>query len=154
MLLTVLSSISDHASLLCKLCPEKPPTLVKVVSYRKYKLIDTESFENDLASSVLCQDHTSSLAETSTDDVDKLVADYNNTLSALIDKYAPLKSKTVNTRPSVPWYTAEICAAKRLRRKAKRKWSIFLYYLLHFLLLHTFFEVNKIRKKWRRARYR
>ena len=99
LLLTVLSSISDHASLLCKLCPEKPPTLV---SYRKYKLIDTESFENDLASSVLCQDHTSSLAETSTDDVDKLVADYNNTLSTLIDKYAPLKSKTVNTRPSVP----------------------------------------------------
>ena len=54
--------------------------------------------------------------------VDKLAKDYNSTLRKLIDCHAPLKSKTVKARPSVPWYTAEIGAAKRLRRKAERRW--------------------------------
>ena len=40
----------------------------------------------------------------------------------LIDCHAPLQSKTVKARPSVPWYTAEIGAAQRLRRKAERRW--------------------------------
>ena len=40
----------------------------------------------------------------------------------LIDCHALLKSKTVKARPFVPWYTAEIGAAKRLRRKAERQW--------------------------------
>ena len=30
--------------------------------------------------------------------------------------------KRVRSRPSVPWYTAEISAAKRLRRNAERLW--------------------------------
>lgn len=59
---------------------------------------------------------------TSTEDLNKIVADYNSTLSNLLNHHAPLKSKTVRKRPSVPWYTAEIGAAKRLRRKAERKW--------------------------------
>ena len=40
----------------------------------------------------------------------------------LIDCHAPLKSKTVKARPSVPWYTAEIGAAKRRRGKTERWW--------------------------------
>ena len=54
--------------------------------------------------------------------VDKLAKDYNSTLRMLIDCHALLKSKTVKARLSVPWYTAEIGAAKRLRRKAERRW--------------------------------
>ena len=40
----------------------------------------------------------------------------------LIDCHAPLKSKTVKARPSVPWYISEIGAAKCLQRKAERRW--------------------------------
>ena len=54
--------------------------------------------------------------------VDKLAKDYNSTLRMLIDCHAPLKSKTVKARPSVPWYISEIGAAKCLRRKAERRW--------------------------------
>ena len=54
--------------------------------------------------------------------MNRLVADYNSTLSNLLSHHAPLKPNTVRKRPSVPWYTAEIDAAKRLRRKAERKW--------------------------------
>ena len=54
--------------------------------------------------------------------MNKLVADYKSTLSKLLNHHAPLNSKTIRKRPSVPWYTAEIGAAKRFRRKAERKW--------------------------------
>ena len=70
----------------------------------------------------LCQRLRDGHFITSTEDLNRLVADYNSTLSNLLNHHAPLKSKTVGKRPSVPWYTAEIGAAKRLRRKAERKW--------------------------------
>ena len=39
-----------------------------------------------------------------------------------LNHQAPLISKTITTRPAVPWYNDEIKCAKRLRRKAERKW--------------------------------
>lgn len=36
--------------------------------------------------------------------------------------HAPLKTKTLRARPRVPWYNADIDAAKRIRRKAERRW--------------------------------
>ena len=78
-----------------------------------------ESFKRDLDSSSLCQ---STPTVISGEELDELTRDYNNTLSALVDCHAPLKSKRVRSRPSVPWYTAEINAAKKLRRKAEKRW--------------------------------
>ena len=54
--------------------------------------------------------------------MDALVRRYNTTLSKVIYCHDPLKTKTVNVRPAVPWYNDEIKAAKRLRRKAERTW--------------------------------
>ena len=70
----------------------------------------------------LCQRLPDGHFITSTEDLNKFVADYNSTLSNLLNHHAPLKSKTVRKHPLVPCYTAEIGAAKRLRRKAERKW--------------------------------
>ena len=36
--------------------------------------------------------------------------------------HAPRKTKTVRTRTSTPWYSAEICAARKLKRKLEKKW--------------------------------
>ena len=49
--------IIDHASVCCRLIPEKPLTVEKLVTYmyRKYQSIDMESFKNDLVTSSLCQ---------------------------------------------------------------------------------------------------
>ena len=110
--------ISDHASVCCRLIPEKPPAVEKLVTYRKYRSIDMESFKNDLVTS-LCQPPLTT--ETPVYGVDKLAKDYNSTLRMLIDCHAPLKSKTVKARPSVPWYAAEIGVVERLRRKAERR---------------------------------
>ena len=111
--------LSDHASVCCKLASQRSPLLDKVITFRKYKGIDLESFKRDLDSSSPCQGSPSVI---SGEGLDELARNYNNTLSALVDRHAPLKSKRVRSRPSFPWYTAEINAAKNLRRKAERRW--------------------------------
>ena len=92
---TVDGYISDHASVCCKLLPEKPPAEEKVITYWKYKSIDLESFKGDLEASLLRQDDRT--VETSAEAIN-----YNFTFSALIDCHAPMKTKRVRSRPSVP----------------------------------------------------
>ena len=64
----------------------------------------------------------SDLCQNTPDDLESLVACYNNTLKTTLDKHAPLKSKTVTIRPSVPWFSEKIKEAKRQKRKAEDKW--------------------------------
>ena len=54
--------------------------------------------------------------------LDDLVACYNSTLSSLIKSHAPLQTRTVVSRPRLPWFNDSIKAAIRERRKAERKW--------------------------------
>ena len=68
----------------------------------------------DLSASRLCQDPPSEPV--------KLVDCYNTTLAGLLDRHAPLITKTVTVRLQVPWYSEEIHEAKRARRRAERKW--------------------------------
>ena len=56
------------------------------------------------------------------DNADDLTEQYNKTLSIILDKHAPILSKTVRVRPAVPWYGNEIREAKRERRRRERKW--------------------------------
>ena len=67
--------ISDHASVCCRLIPEKPPAVEKLVTYRKYQSRDMESFKNDLVTSSLCQPPLT--METPVYGVDKLAKYYN-----------------------------------------------------------------------------
>ena len=54
------------------------------------------------------------------DNVNELVELYNSTLSSLLDKHAPLITKSV--RNTNPWYTPELRKLKAACRKAERKW--------------------------------
>ena len=56
-------------------------------------------------------------------DAEKLVDIYNDELSLLLDKHAPLLKKTIVLRPSCPWYTDELHSKKHLKRKLERKWK-------------------------------
>ena len=76
--------------------------------------MDVESVNADLAESDLCRNPP--------DDLDELVACYNSTLRAVMDKHAPVQTHTIVVRPRVPWYTDDIRQAKKERRKAERKW--------------------------------
>lgn len=100
---------SDHMTILFELIISKPPPSKKSVSYRSIKSVNVTDLTADLAASKLCQDTPTQL--------DPLVSCYNNTLSAILDRHAPLKSRTVTYRLTVPWYNQEIKLAKKERKK-------------------------------------
>lgn len=79
--------ISDHAAVLCSLHSDKPSLTAKNVSYGKLKAINLDSLNEDLAASKLCQD--------SPEELEELVACYNDTLKRILDKHAPLKTRTI-----------------------------------------------------------
>ena len=91
---------SDHCLVLFSINSSKPQLSRKEVSYGKTKAINATAFMEDLSASRLCQDPPSQL-------------DKHITLAELLDRYAPLKTKTVTVRPQVPWYSDEIREAKR-----------------------------------------
>ena len=86
------------------------------LSFRKFKSVDVDSLNDDLAKSDLWKNPP--------DDLEELVISYNKTLKAVFDKHAPVKTRTIVVRPRVPWYTDEIQHAKRERRKAERRWRL------------------------------
>jgi hypothetical protein len=92
----------------------KPLPSKKCVTYRTLKPINITSFMTDLGESKLCLDAPKQF--------DSLVCCYDNTLSAVLDRHAPLKRRIVTSRAMVPWYDGEIKLAKKERRKAVRKW--------------------------------
>ena len=82
--------VSDHASVLCQLDSVKPCTAVKEISYRQLKSIDMDALRADLTTSELCTNVFT--------DLDMMVTCYNSTPLWLLDKYAPLRTKSVANR--------------------------------------------------------
>ena len=87
-----------------------PKSCIK--SFRRIDSIDVEQFCSDIDNSPLIQ--------TPPFDVNELVKLYNSTLSDLLDKHAPLISKTV--KESNPWFTPDLKRLKAACRRAERKW--------------------------------
>ena len=53
-----------------------------------------------------------------------LVYLYNDSLMCLLDKHAPMKTKTFVQRATVPWYNQAIQATKRDRRRMEQLWNV------------------------------
>ncbi|EDO47934.1 predicted protein, partial [Nematostella vectensis] len=81
------SYFSDHCISFFAINVSMPEFSRKKVSFRKVKAIDTTAFMSDLSASELCQDPPSEIVQ--------LVDCYNKTLAELLDRHAPLKTKTV-----------------------------------------------------------
>lgn len=107
--------LCDHASVLCKLNTSKPRHVVKEVSYRQLKVTDSDELRAELRNSDLCTREFT--------DLNELSSCYSSILSSLLNKYAPLKRKTLASRQRVPWFNSEIKSAVRARRKKERKWQ-------------------------------
>ena len=82
------------------------------VSFRKIAQIDINNFCHDISNSPLYF--------VTTDDVNEMVALYNDTLSNLLDLHAPLITK--QARHTNPWFTPDLKKRKAACRKAERKW--------------------------------
>ncbi len=107
--------VSDHSFVECRVSSiTKPPVLGKELSCRNLRSIDIEQFKQDILSSDLCN--------TEWTDVNDAAQCYNQTLSGLLDKHAPVCNKTVVSHPGVSWYSKELKSVKVQRRKAERTW--------------------------------
>ena len=90
------SFIADHAAIHCSLQLAKPPLPSEEQMYRKTKSIDHIAFAQDLMDSALIQ--------TLATDLDGLILQYNDVLSGILEKHAPLKKRTVCIRPNSTWH--------------------------------------------------
>ena len=104
---------SDHLTVLTTLRATKPAITSEELVYRKIKSADLDTFRNDLAVSELCQETHK--------EFNALVECYKKTLTYVLDKHAPLQRTIIHQRQRVPWYSDQILATKRMRRKAERK---------------------------------
>ena len=107
---------SDHYVILFDLCLLNGITRTKEISYRKIKNINTEELQTDI--------YVSNIHNRKPDtDVETLTNMYNDTLRRLINIHAPIKTKKVSKRRRLPWFTDEIAAAIRLRRRLEKCWK-------------------------------
>lgn len=102
--------ISDHFIIQCPIGFPRPALSCKELTFRKLKNIDIVEFSADIASSMLC-------ASVDCDNIDALSDCFNMTLTDILDKHAPLKTRIMINRPRTPWFNDGI---KQLKRKCRR----------------------------------
>jgi exonuclease III len=108
------AALSDHSPVLIQIPFHQPSSIKQTFTFQKINKIDSELFKLDIAQSDLCK--------SSSEDVSVLLGQYNQTLSNILEKHAPLVKKTVKMRPQAQWYTKEIRLAKQSRRRAESRW--------------------------------
>ena len=124
-----LISPSDHFPIFTSLSisPPTPPPLTEHF-FRCIKSINMNKFIHDI--------HTSILISHPPNNLHDLVDCYNKTLSDLLNKHAPLKSKLFRPKPSNPWFSPTLAKLKSTRRHLEKIWSSS-HSLLHLKLLRS-----------------
>jgi endonuclease/exonuclease/phosphatase family metal-dependent hydrolase len=109
------TSPSDHTPILTKLdCSATFTNILRQYTFRRINRINLDNFVADLQATSLIVNPPSTL--------DALVSSYNETLQNLLDKYAPLLTKTLSNRQRDPWFTSDLQQLKRKRRHLERNW--------------------------------
>jgi len=112
---TVSDGLSDHHTVIADLKVSITPAVSKHnVFYRSIYRIDIAALMTDILKSDLIthpKKHVSDMYE-----------QYYQVLKALLNKHAPIKSKSVSQKPPAPWMTPEIIKSKRRRRYLERVW--------------------------------
>lgn len=106
--------ISDHMFVHCNINIPRPPLKESSISFRRLKSIPAQELRSDLV------DITSRLMLEN--DVHTLANEYNQGLNKVLDKHAPVMTKSFVERPRIPWFDDELRSLKRKRRKAERIW--------------------------------
>lgn len=107
--------LSDHSTVMFDLPTVKPSLPKRCITYRDFKSLKLECLKNDI--------RCSALSQCTANTVDEQTDLYNNTLSNLIEKHAPLKTRTLTIRPLAPWYCNKIHAMRKAKRKAEKLWK-------------------------------
>ena len=108
-------SPSDHFPIFASLTISPlPPAPMTQFSFRCIKSISITKFSRDISKSRLITHQPTNLSH--------LVETYNRTLSSLIDKHAPLKTKTIRAKPLNKWFTPALSNLKSVCRHLERIW--------------------------------
>ena len=111
------AGLSDHKGLVCTLAVPRPPPRSRMVTSRNLKAVSQPDFRSDVKAFI-------STAGEDLSDVllPDLVDTYDNGLRRILDKHAPFVSRCVRDRASAPWLTEKVRDARRIRRRAERRW--------------------------------
>ena len=107
------TALSDLRTVFCSLSLRKPGRAKQQVTSRNLRRIDPTRFQTDVSQVA------SSLAECPDSE---LLVKFNAALRNVLDRHAPLVTRTVTVRPSAPLITEEVKPAKCNLRKAERQW--------------------------------
>ena len=106
---------SDHMPVYSKLQVCKPALKRSHITFRKIGSINKKLLRDEISEADLCINLLSY-------NLDGLVNAYNNTLKSALDHHAPVITKTIVKRPTVPWFNDGVKSAKKEKRRAERKW--------------------------------
>ena len=106
--------ISDLLAVFCNLSLKKPQFRKKVISTRKLRSLDTDSFYEDVRNSSLVQEQPT--------DLDSAVDQYDHGLRMLLDQYALARKRLVTIRLVAPWHSLIVATEKQKRCRLQRKW--------------------------------
>jgi hypothetical protein len=107
-------SVSDHFPIYCTLQLRVPKAESRWVSYRAFKKVDQTEFSADVLRAFTLNNDA--------DSPDSLADRYNEAMSRVVDKHAPLKVASVPVRYCAEWYNDSLRHAKQERRQAERRW--------------------------------
>ena len=85
----------------------------RTISYRS-KDVDMTKFSEDVKERLQSLNHTTDLKET--------INVYNSSLSELVNKHAPVLTKTISIASHAPWFDAEYVSLRKSRRKAEKRY--------------------------------
>ncbi len=91
---------SDHFVTSCYLNISRPDAVKHKISFRKLHQIDIVCFKSDIMKL--------QLNATTASDIDSGFANYNSTLSQLLNVHALLVTRSITLRPHAPWYDKEL----------------------------------------------
>ena len=106
--------ISDHFIIQYPIGFSRPALSYKKLTFRKLKNIDIAAFSADIASSMLC-------ASVHQENIDAFSDCFNKILTDILDKFAPLKTRTIVNRPKVPWFHDDIKQLRCQRRRLEKR---------------------------------
>ena len=104
----------DHYVITFTISARKPAKQRKQLQFRRLRQISLPVLKQDITLWMGDFNHDAPASDMATA--------YNSGLLEIIDRLAPLCTKTVTLRPHAPWYTDELRDEKRRRRSAERLW--------------------------------
>ncbi|XP_060563505.1 uncharacterized protein LOC132722906, partial [Ruditapes philippinarum] len=135
--------LRDHFAVTFDVKASKPAPVRKLVSYRKLRAIDIDSFRDDIRKMEFFN------KECIPSDIDGFMMEYSDSLTSILDKHAPIINKNITLRPACPWYTEQLHEAKHEKRKLERKWRETKLTIDHQIYRTHCSSVNKMLKQAR-----